>query len=354
MDAAGLNEFHNHSLAMFNAASSRIGSSKIFLCGFIFALVFAVQSQEQKKTTANTNAETDAVRGYLEVQEKLHATLLAIDRYQQEADAAAARAAETSAVRVAETISNRLAEMEKTIFAQRSQQDETVNKSNQLMLILTSAFGVLGLLAFVGAAWLNWRAANRLAEVVTVSSRMAALGSGRSFAALSAGDMDSPVTISTGPNLLGTITRLEKRIQELEQVAHISPPKDNGASHSKSENGEDVPASPEDTRIKVLLGKGNSLVHLNKIQEAIACFDEVLAMDPENADAFVKKGNALERQEKLKEALDCYDRAIQADDSLTIAYLQKGGVFNRLELYSMAQECYEQALRTQEKRPASV
>ena len=44
-------------------------------------------------------------------------------------------------------------------------------------------------------------------------------------------------------------------------------------------------------------------MHLNKIQEAIVCFDEVLAIEPSNAEALVKKGTALERQEKLKEAL---------------------------------------------------
>ncbi len=341
-------------------SASFFGFRKLFLISLVLATSLAAQSQEQKKpavtnAVAITNqAETDAVRGYLEVQEKLHATLVAIDRYQQEADAAAARAAETSAVRVAETISNRLSEMERTILAQRSQQDETVNASNRFMLILTSMFGGIGLLAFLAAAWLNWRAANRLAEVVTVSSRMAALGSGRSFATLGLGDTNLPATVSGDTNLLGTISRLEKRILELEHVAHVSTPHENGAAHPKSETPEEVSPSPEELRLKVLLGKGQSLVHLNKIQDAIACFDEALAIDPANADALVKKGNALERQEKLKEAIDCYDRAIQADDSLTIAYLQKGGVFNRLELYSMAQECYEQALRTQEKQPAAV
>jgi len=58
----------------------------------------------------------------------------------------------------------------------------------------------------------------------------------------------------------------------------------------------------------------------------------------------------LEKLEKLDEAVECYDRAIAADNSMTIAYLYKGGLFNRMERFNEALECYEQALRTQEKR----
>lgn len=343
----------NHSLAMFKAVRFRAGFRKTSLCSLIFSFALAAHPQQEKKTTTTTNVtETDALRGYLEVQEKLHATLLAIDRYQQEADDAAARAAETSAVRVAESLGARFNSIEQSLNAQRAHQEESWNKSNRLILILTSAFGGIGLLAFLGAAWLHWRAANRLAEVITIS-RLTALGPGRAVAELGSGDSTLPATISGKTNLLGTISRLEKRIRELEEVAHVVPPEENGAADSKSQSPDEPADSATDMRLKLLLGKGQSLLHLNKLQDAITCFDEALAIDPSNADAFVKKGSALERLEKLKEAIDCYDRAIQADDSLTIAYLQKGGVFNRLELYSMAQECYEQALRTQEKRPTA-
>ncbi|MGD0652613.1 MAG: tetratricopeptide repeat protein [Verrucomicrobiia bacterium] len=82
---------------------------------------------------------------------------------------------------------------------------------------------------------------------------------------------------------------------------------------------------------------------------ALACFDEVIAIDPTNAEAFVKKGTVLEKLGKLDEAIDCYDRAIALDTSMTMAYLCKGGAFNRLERYGEALQCYEQALRAQQK-----
>jgi tetratricopeptide (TPR) repeat protein len=92
---------------------------------------------------------------------------------------------------------------------------------------------------------------------------------------------------------------------------------------------------------------------LDKPQEALDCFDEVLALDPEHADALVKKGAALERLQRLDEAIECYDLAIARDNSLTMAYLYKGGVFNRMERYSEALACYELALKSQQKGHAA-
>ena len=88
-------------------------------------------------------------------------------------------------------------------------------------------------------------------------------------------------------------------------------------------------------------------------RNALACFEEILAIEPDHAEALVKKGVALEKQEKTSDALRCYDRAIELDGSLTIAYLQKGGLFNRMERYEEALKCYELALHTQENNQAA-
>jgi tetratricopeptide (TPR) repeat protein len=68
----------------------------------------------------------------------------------------------------------------------------------------------------------------------------------------------------------------------------------------------------------------------------------------------LKKGAALEKLNKLNEAIECYDHAIAADSSVTIAYLYKGGVYNRMERFDEALNCYEQALHTQEKNGATA
>jgi tetratricopeptide (TPR) repeat protein len=158
------------------------------------------------------------------------------------------------------------------------------------------------------------------------------------------------------PDLLLTVERLEKRIRELEEGT--SGPHREGrpekrqagnANGGSTENGTHVDTN---ARVTVLLGKGQSLLNVDKPEEALACFDEVLALEAHNPEALVKKGAALERLRKLNEAIECYDHAIQADNTMTIAYLYKGGLFNRMERFNEALECYEQALRTQEKRAA--
>ena len=116
-------------------------------------------------------------------------------------------------------------------------------------------------------------------------------------------------------------------------------------------NGAPSVAEPLD-RMAMILGKGQSLLSLDKPEEAIACFDEAIALDPRHSEALVKKGTALERLKRLEEAIDCYDRAIAANRSMTLAYLYKGGVCNQLERFSEALECYEQALRSQQQKNA--
>ena len=194
-----------------------------------------------------------------------------------------------------------------------------------------------------------------------------ALGQGNSSSALGAADTH---LVTVGPveqsnlRLFDAVERLEKRIYELEHTAHpplndapsarndvpAAPPQSNSEPVAEAPPEEEEAPSTEAGRITVLLGKGQSLLNLDKAEESLACFDEVLALEVDNAEALVKKGTALERLRKLDEAIECYDRAIAADGSMTIAYLCKGGLFNRLERFTEALECYEQALRTQEKR----
>jgi tetratricopeptide (TPR) repeat protein len=52
------------------------------------------------------------------------------------------------------------------------------------------------------------------------------------------------------------------------------------------------------------------------------------------------------RQEE--DALACYERALQVDPKMTLAYLHKGAVCNRLERYEEALECYQSAMRVEE------
>ena len=183
---------------------------------------------------------------------------------------------------------------------------------------------------------------------------------GRALPALGPGDSHFEVPSPLKQNnsaLLESIQRLEKRIFELEHPAHpVATATEDSATEGKPANtpngSTDSAAATGAAKISVLLNKGQSLLNMDKAEEAVECFESVLEVDPNNPEALVKKGTALEKLRKLNEAIECYDRAIAADGTMTIAYLYKGGVFNRMEKFSEALECYEQALRTQEKRRA--
>jgi tetratricopeptide (TPR) repeat protein len=296
------------------------------------------------------------LRGYLQVQEQLHATQLAIERNRQEANAAA--------LETAKAFASRLQGIEAALSSQRTQELQTMQSSNKIMLVVAGLFAALGFLAMLFMAYFQWRTISRLAEIAAALPAVRALGAGTSFSALGMGETH---VVSVGPaeqanqQLLDALERLEKRIHELEHIPQPTLtaralPDQQPPSAAQSPNGGPAPAAPDnvetptDTRITALLAKGQSLLNSDQAEQALACFDEALALDANHSEALVKKGAALERLRKLDEAIACYDRAIAADSSLTVAYLYKGGLFNRMERFGEALECYEQALRTQETR----
>jgi len=313
-----------------------------------------------------TNSSSQELRVYLQLQEQLHATQLAVERIRKEA---AELAAQNN-----ETLSTRLQAIEQSLSVQRSRELDAMQSSNRVMLTIAGAFAGMGFIAMVLMGYFQWKTVKSLAEVSsTLPNIPLQLGMGRIPAALGPGGQHlqgvSPAVEQANPALLESIHQLEKRLRDLEHpvvepaTAKIMgtitvseatfpsepPVKDHGATPNGSADAEETNGAAQ---ITTFLTRGQSLLNTDKAEEALACFDHVLAIEPNHADALVKKGTALEKLRKLNEAIDCYDRAIAADATLTIAYLYKGGVFNRMERFSEALECYEHALRTQEKRRA--
>lgn len=374
----------------YDSVFSRKGSRSFLLSLSIALILFSPEiliAADGGAGLSATGKVDEAVspetRSYLQLQEQLHATQMAVDQNRKESTETAIQTAEAvaSGMKATTELSARLKALEESLNTQKSREWDVMQSSNRTMLIVAGAFASFGFFALLMLGYFQWRTINRLAEISAVLPKPSlALPAQRPRAALMAGD--ATVSAPPGPasddsGLLQTLSRLEKRIMELEhgissahetQNGGHTEPQVSGNSGGKAdvhddyahtvENGNGTPAAPvtlnnpEAERAAMLLGKGQSLLDSEKAEEAIGYFEQVLAIDPKHPEALVKKGAALEKMRKLTEAIECYDLAIAADSTMTIAYLYKGGLCNRLERFNEALQCYEQALRTQEKRAA--
>jgi len=283
------------------------------------------------QTNEQAPASDQLLRSYLQIQEQLHTALLAIENNREQLEAASKQNNEMVAAR--------LKLIEQTLTSQGERETRTARSSQRLVLVICAIFGVVGIAAMVLTSWFQLRTMNRLTE----------LGGSNGFFR----PLDAPLTTvnAVPPAIMEAIQRLEQRLLEYQNARALPEPQSNG--HGSHGTGAHVEPDDRD-RLTVLVGKGQTLMRLNRPGEALDVFDEALAIDSENADVYVKKGTALERMKKLDEAVACYDRAIAANASMTLAYLCKGGVFNQMERFAEALECYEQALRSQHKTPAAA
>ena len=299
----------------------------IICAGLIFgARIFAAETNSLSSSEATGATVQTQINGYLQIQEQLHDTQLAIERNRQQAEAAAKRNADDMA-------------------AQRASEVETMQKMQQFMLILAGAFGTIGLLVVLLMAYLQWRTVSRLVELSSLRPPEFALGNGRISPSL----VTSASVEQSNARLFNMVDQLEKRILELKQATR-APLNETTSSAVHEPNGAPKVSNDRDECVANLLAEGQSLLVANEPQKALECFDVALGLYPKHADALVKKGGVLEKLGQLDAAIVCYDHAIEADGGMTIAYLHKGGLFNRMARYDEALHCYEQALRTQEKK----
>jgi len=379
-----------------NFAWRIFGTGRAAICVLAAALILVpspnLRAAEGGAGLSATGKVDEAVspemRAYLQLQEQLRAMQLAVERNRKESTETALQTAEALAggmKATSETLANRMKVLEESMSTQRSRELDAMQSSNKTMLIVACVFASFGFLALFMMGYFQWRTVSRLAEISAVLPRPGfSLAGQRPRGALIAGESSVSAPAlghREDADLFQTIAQLEKRIRELEhgsathngnggqigseppnsklqtpnQETKLEGPdsKTQGPNADGGSDKEAMATNPDGSdRVTVLLGKGQSLLNVEKAEEALACFEEVLALDGRNAEALVKKGAALERLRKLNEAIECYDRAIEADSTMTIAYLYKGGLCNRLERFNEALQCYEQALRTQEKRAA--
>lgn len=339
---------------MRNAGLAKRIAGVVLAALWIFTSGLRLRAEPTNATPAAPDqvASQDVLRAYLQVQEQLHATQLALERNRLEAESAARSNAEA--------FTARMQLLEQSLAGERQREFDALQGLQRLMLVFAGVFAGVALLAILVTTFLQSRALNRLASANTSRPMLPALTQAAPFPALGPG-AGPLVPFGTPENanarLLAVIERLEKRVQELEQLTPATegapvvaerPALAEAAPDSPGEAQASAAATRRAAQIELLMGKGQVLLDLDRATAALACFDEALKLEPRHAEALVKKGAALERARQPDEAIACYDRAIAADRSFTMAYLHKGGLCNRLSRHEEALQCYEEALKTQE------
>ncbi len=282
------------------------------LAAFLTARSFAAE-------TNSISTNTDAVANSLvQLQAQLHAAQLQIEQGREENSALAQSNSDA--------MNARIAQLEQTISAQRANDAEVAQRTQQLTLYLIGSFGIAALAVLFLMGFFQWRAFSQLAQI---SAHHAAL--------LEAGDgvhqLAAPgrATVETSnARLLDVVGRLEKRILELE-----------GGGRLLAE-----PAAKSNDP----LAEGQKFLDANEPQKALECFEKLLSAQPQNAEVLVKKASALEKLGRADEALAFCDRAIFADATLVTAHLHKGGLLNKLGRHEESLKCYEQAMLAQDKK----
>jgi hypothetical protein len=320
----------------------------------------------------------------------------AIERLRREAGPAATQSLESASAAAnviatpnSEAIESRLSLVEQTLKLQHESELEALHSSNRTLLLAAGILAGVVLAGILCGVLVLTRALSRFARLTTRLRAEEAGGDGRSLPILATDEL-SPGTFSHAEEInskfLDAVERLEKRILGLEQTsgelparafenrppfgqmkkiggkptietAEVEPqPGAGGSSQNEAHGRRSGLLSGQEKKaseIAILLGKGQALLNLDKVEEALKCFDRAVMLDPANAESFLKLGMALEKLHKMDEAIKNYDRAIAADSSMTQAYLYKGAACNRLQRFREALDCYEKALKMAPRPVAS-
>jgi tetratricopeptide (TPR) repeat protein len=110
----------------------------------------------------------------------------------------------------------------------------------------------------------------------------------------------------------------------------------------ESAGGEAVAGRPEGAQ--ALLARGNALREQGRYDEALASYEQALALAPEHAEALLMRGNALQALRRFGEALASYDRAIALKPDHADVFYNRGIALNGLKRLDEAVASYDRAI----------
>jgi len=174
----------------------------------------------------------------------------------------------------------------------------SLQQSTRTVTIISFAVTAVGFFAVLFAGLVQLKAMSRLAEVskeLRTALPTLALGDGKSPALLPAG---RETMEAANTNLIGAIDRLQKRLEDMESAT---------VGTQTVTHGQPQLVAPLSTpQVTTVLAKGQALLNLDKIEEALYQFDEAIKIEPKNTEAWIKRGTALERLQRVDEAISAY------------------------------------------------
>ena len=92
------------------------------------------------------------------------------------------------------------------------------------------------------------------------------------------------------------------------------------------------------------LQRGNVLLGLGRFAEAVASYDKATAINPQHVDAWNNKGQALHQLGRFSDAIACYDTVLTVKPAYVQALVNRGAAFKDLRQAERALTDFDQAL----------
>jgi tetratricopeptide (TPR) repeat protein len=105
-----------------------------------------------------------------------------------------------------------------------------------------------------------------------------------------------------------------------------------------------TPSNPTPATANALYDRGLYLMAANKFQDAISAFDQSLALDANNSEAWDSKGYCLYELGRYEESLQSFDKALQIEPERALFLFEKGLTLSALDRCSEALKSYEAAI----------
>jgi len=101
----------------------------------------------------------------------------------------------------------------------------------------------------------------------------------------------------------------------------------------------------------VYFNRGNALQSLQRMDEALASYNQAIAIQPDYHDAWLNRGNLLVRLKQWDGALASYNRAIVVKTDSAVAHANRGNVLKELNRLDEARASYDRAIAIQPDYP---